>query len=110
MTEAADQIREFIAETEAAIDRHANSENPNDIEGCAHALSRIEGMKMALGEIEAERPDARDRVIDRLLDGWEPYWNGQMWARLDLDIGDVVKDEMSDGEAAIIRAHQEKNA
>jgi hypothetical protein len=44
----------------------------------------------------------RDRVIARLLDGWEPVRDGRWWRRPD------DYEPMSDGEAAIIRAHQEK--
>lgn len=56
----------------------------------------------------AQQIDQRDGVIARLLDGWgltedldELLWIGG-------PNGDDVYEAMSDGEAAIIRAHQEK--
>lgn len=49
----------------------------------------------------------RDRVIARLLDGWWPLVNHGEWIREDLEQPDV-SEPMSDGEAAIIRQHQEK--
>jgi hypothetical protein len=55
--------------------------------------------------------DDRDRVIARLLDGWwpvlgdPPKTEGPLWFER---FGNGI-DSMSDGEAAIIRAHQERN-
>ena len=54
----------------------------------------------------------RDRVIARLLDGWEhdvlsakPTW----WKDNGIDYGNDIFAPMSDGEAAIIRQHQERS-
>lgn len=52
----------------------------------------------------------RDRVIDRLLDGWHPETlSVQQWFLPGAGIRNPYRTEpMSDGEAAIIRAHQER--
>ena len=50
-----------------------------------------------------------DRVIARLLDGWEPVTRTvgpPFWMQTDAH-GKTRPDEMPDGEAAIIRAHTE---
>lgn len=57
--------------------------------------------------------DDRDRVIARLLDGWAAFerpvdeW---LWRRAEggIDHHRFAFEPMSDGEAAIIRAHQER--
>jgi len=64
----------------------------------------------------------RDRVIARLLDGWRPLMNGDeegwrdippgpLWkfSYRSLNVYSPVFEPMSDGEAAIIRQHQERN-
>lgn len=52
----------------------------------------------------ADEIETRDRVIARLLDGYEPHPTKQGWWRP----GSPERPEMSDGEAAIIRQHQER--
>ncbi len=55
----------------------------------------------------------RDRVIARLLDGWRPVVDPPdepgLWVETWYYTEEPTEEEMSDGEAAIIRAHQEKN-
>lgn len=61
-------------------------------------------------ELRGELID-HQQVIARLLDGWTPFLGeppkteGPLWAER---FGNGIE-PMSDGEAAIIRAHQEKN-
>jgi hypothetical protein len=57
--------------------------------------------------VACEEVEMLNRVIARLLDGWQPFRHSRQWIREDLEQPDEFQ-PMSDGEAAIIRQHQEK--
>jgi hypothetical protein len=74
------------------------------------AVIRLEREIVKLREVAAFKSTEllkRDRVIARLLDGWQADVSVSEWWKA---YGDVVGriEPMSDGEAAIIRNHQEK--
>jgi hypothetical protein len=50
----------------------------------------------------------KDRVIARLLDGWHANPRAKTWVRTKPDQRNVTIEQMSDGDAAIIRAHQDR--
>jgi hypothetical protein len=71
------------------------------------SVDDVNGATAFVADLIRERDDMR-RVIARLLDGWRPASVGNDWFRWGDSSGTDRQEPMSDGEAAIIRNHQEK--